>query len=326
LKTLKNKERDIKHQRKEEVEEILLQLERLISPVEQDAVQGFVEPELPVILIMGCARSGSTFLMQALADSGAFCYPTNLMSRFYYAPYIGSLLQRLLIDYDYKGEILGAENKMTFQSELGKTAGANSPHEFWYFWRRFFQFGSLQRLSDQDLEGVETHLFLKELASIQAVFQQPLLMKGMILNWNIPFLARIMKTAHFVFIEREILFNAQSLLSARQQFFGDKNKWYSFLPPEYEEIRSLTPEEQVVQQVAVTNRAIEEGLSQLPNDRFTKLAYEDLCQDPTAVVEEILKQLQLKGKASISIPTRPFNEVILPAAEWKKLKEAASRL
>jgi hypothetical protein len=201
LKTLKNKERDIKHQRKEEVEEILLQLERLISPVEQDAVQGFVEPELPVILIMGCARSGSTFLMQALADSGAFCYPTNLMSRFYYAPYIGSLLQRLLIDYDYKGEILGAENKMTFQSELGKTAGANSPHEFWYFWRRFFQFGSLQRLSDQDLEGVETHLFLKELASIQAVFQQPLLMKGMILNWNIPFLARIMKTAHFVFIE-----------------------------------------------------------------------------------------------------------------------------
>ena len=37
----------------------------------------------PIILILGCARSESTLLLQLLAESGAFAYPTNFLSRFY---------------------------------------------------------------------------------------------------------------------------------------------------------------------------------------------------------------------------------------------------
>ena len=38
-----------------------------------------------VVLVVGGPRSGSTVMMQWLASSGVFAYPSNLLSRFYRA-------------------------------------------------------------------------------------------------------------------------------------------------------------------------------------------------------------------------------------------------
>ena len=108
----------------------------------------------PIIFIMGCARSGTTLVSQYLARSREFCYPTNFISRFYYAPYIGALLQRLMFDLDTKGELFGSfKEAVDFKSVLGKTKAASSPNEFWYYWRRFFKFGEIQKLDDAQLAG-----------------------------------------------------------------------------------------------------------------------------------------------------------------------------
>ncbi len=58
-------------------------------------------------------------------------------------------------------------------------------------------------------------------------------MKGMLLNWHIPYLYNINRNFIFIDIKRDEFFNAQSLLFARKNFFGTRDKWYSFKPKEY---------------------------------------------------------------------------------------------
>ena len=57
--------------------------------------------------------------------------------------------------------------------------------------------------------------------------------------------------------------NAQSLVRARQEYFGDLKQWYSFKPPGYENVLGLDPFHQCAWQVLETNAAIEEGLAKI---------------------------------------------------------------
>lgn len=114
----------------------LKELEQLLGPGKLIAEKGLTAPDLPTLFVIGAPRSGTTLSMQVLASCGAFAYPSNLLSRFYSAPYIGSLIQRITIDpdYDYKDEMSGGLGGcQAFSSEVGKTKGAVQPSEFWCF-------------------------------------------------------------------------------------------------------------------------------------------------------------------------------------------------
>jgi hypothetical protein len=97
-----------------------------------------------------------------------------------------------------------------------------------------------------------------------------------------------------------MIYNAQSLLQAREKFFSNINEWYSFKPPEYKKLRNTNPIEQVVGQVYYTNMAVEEGLKNLPSDRFITLQYETFCVDQNLILAEINK------KTGIEIQSNPF--------------------
>src|SRR5690606_4732592 len=121
-----------------------------------------------------------------------------------------------------------AASSSTYSSVLGKTQGALAPNEFWYFWRRFFPFGEIQRLEPEVLARVDDRGFLAELAAIESVQDKPFAAKGMILNWNLTYLDALLPKALFLHVVRDPLMTAQSLLEARQKFFGRMDAWYSF--------------------------------------------------------------------------------------------------
>jgi len=87
------------------LEDALSEMCDLLAPGEEIAEAGICAPQQPVLFVIGAPRSGTTLSTQILANSGAFGYPTNLLSRFYAAPYIGTLVQKLATDpgYDFKG-------------------------------------------------------------------------------------------------------------------------------------------------------------------------------------------------------------------------------
>lgn len=288
-------ERSKEFQRNRKLEDLLKEINELLGPVEVEAVSAFEKNEYPLILIMGNARSGTTLMLQWLAGLGHFGYPTNILSRFYGAPYVGAKIQLMLTKYDHKGEIFDLNEEMPFASHLGKTKGALAPNEFWYFWRRFFRFEEIQRLDDSELEKVDHKRFIAEIAALEEAFGKPFAMKGMIINWNIPYMARIVEKVLFIYMERHPLYNIQSLLAARKQYYGDIRAWYSFKPPEYEALKERDPYEQVAGQIYYTNQAVKEGLSAIDEKKHIRVSYEKFCQNPEAVFEQVKEKLRAQG-------------------------------
>ncbi len=249
-------------------------------------------PQMPVVLVVGCARAGSTLLMQWLADSGLVSYATNLLSRFYKDPYIGALIHRVLFDLDHRGEVFPVKPAHgEFVSELGRTRGADAPHDFGYLWRNYFGFGELQSELTRTPDAMGIAALRSDVGGMEQVFGKPVMLKAMELNWQIPLLRSIFPNSVFLFIQRDPMANAASLLKARQSFYGDEGAWYSYKPAEYAALKELPPWEQAVAQVACTNRAVRAGLAAIPAEDAIDVRYEEFCADPAALHRRLAARL-----------------------------------
>lgn len=297
---MKNHFRRPEFQRNEKLEAFLSEINRILEPAESKAIEKYHMPRHPVVLIVGCGRTGTTLLLQWLANSGIFAYPSNFLSRFYAAPFIGAKIQRLLTDpsFNFRDELLDLVPEINYRSDLGKTRGFMAPNEFWYFWRRFFPYKEIQFLKDDQLSNVDSNRFVSELAAIEAAFEKPLVLKAMIINFNIPFVSSILDKALFIHVVREPLYNAISLLESRQKFFGTIESWYSFKPLQYSKLKNLDPYSQVAGQVYFTNQSIEKGMQQISKDRQLTIHYEDFCNNPAEVFEAIQKKINAQGVTS----------------------------
>lgn len=290
-------ERQPEFRRNEKLEGLLDEINRILEQAEDRIIEPYHMPRYPVVLIVGCARAGSTLVLQWLACTGQFAYPTNFLSRFYAAPYIGARIQQLLTDpqVNFRNEFADLSTEIQFCSELGKTKGILAPNEFWYFWRRFFHYGEIQYLDEDALARVNTSKFVSEIAAIEAASDKPFALKGLIVNWNIPFISSLLDRVVFIHITRHPLYNAQSLLEARTRYFGSPGEWYSFKPREFEKLKELEAFEQVAGQVYFTNRAISKGLEQIDESRRLEISYESFCKDPASLFDQITSKFVQQG-------------------------------
>lgn len=280
--------RQTTYQRNSSLESLLGEINGLLAPVEAGIRERFDKPRWPLILVVGAPRSGTTLVTQWLAAMGDFAYPSNLLSRFYQAPYVGALLQQMLTDpaFQYRDEFRELQDaRASFESSLGKTSGILAPNEFWYFWRRFFPYQDVHHLGPAELANVDSAAFLAELAALEAAFAKPLAMKAMIVNCNLDYLDALLDSVVFVYTKRRPFYNVQSLLQARRNYSGTLDEWYSFRPPEYPQLRQMDPYHQVAGQIHYLNQAIETALARLPEARRLVVDYEDFCRSPADVYQ-----------------------------------------
>jgi len=259
--------------------------------------QGIKSMPHPLILVMGPLRSGTTLLMQWLANTGLIAYPSNLLSRFYQAPIIGAKIQLLLTDpqYNFRDELNEFVQNTEYKSQNGKTKGVLAPNEFWYFWRRFLSDSGRDSWTDQELrQTMNTSEMLAELVGLTQVFQKPFAAKGMLFNYNIPFLDSIFDKVLFVQVRRDVEANAASVLAARKRQFGSIEQWYSFDIPEKAELMKRTPKEQALGQVMAMNSAVETGLAMVSESRKVQIQYEKFCENPEKYFVEITEKIGLE--------------------------------
>ncbi len=279
--------------RNQALEDLLRELNTSLA-VAEASLQLPKEPTMPVILVVGAPRSGTTVLMQWLATSGHFAVPSNLLSRFYGAPYLGGRIQRLLVDplFDHQGELAdaGAHN-VPFRSHVGKTKGMLQPNEFWYFWRRFIPNTDPEWISPEDEARIDVTGFRAGVASIEAAFGKPFATKGIILQYNLRCLLRIFPKLLVIHTRRNAFFNIQSLLKARRDYFGDERVWFSVKPPEYPQLRDLSPVEQVAGQVHFTQQGIDAELALMPEANVLIVDHEAFCADPAAFHARLMAKL-----------------------------------
>ncbi len=279
------------------LEGLIYELNELLEPAQRSLVELGRDTRFPPVLVLGVPRSGTTLVLQWLAASGEFAYPTNLLARFSSTPAIGARIQLMLTDPRFAmGDELGElATRPDFSSELGKTSGVLSPNEFMFFWRRFLATHELRRLSDAEVAATKDAELRAELAALEAVFERPLAMKGLMLQFNLEVFARMLEKAFFLYVERDPVHNAQSLVAAREKYHGTREEWWSVKPEEYEELRRLDPLRQVAGQVHYTNAAIRAGLDRVPEERWLHVRYEDFCADPGATWRRLREKLAALG-------------------------------
>ncbi len=294
---MRNEARTEAFQRNQELERLLQTLNNSLQQTEQALLNGFTEPRYPLLLVMGGPRSGTTLMMQWLAASGHFGYPSNLLARFYQAPRIGAMIQEMLLNPRYRyredfADLQPYDYTHSFSSDLGKTEGLAAPNVFWYFWRRFFDFGESPYLNEEQQKQADTSGFMRELAAVEAVFDKPFVMKGIIANWNVPLLNRLFNQILFIHVRRNPIHQMHSILKARERFRGDRKLWWGFKPPEFESLVFHSAEKEIAAQVFFTRRALRRAFDQIPIERWLEVDYETFCQHPASIHRQISERLE----------------------------------
>lgn len=310
--------------RNTDLEQLLHEVNSNMYIVEENLLKENYE-EYPVIFVMGPLRSGTTLMTQWLANTGEFAYPSNMLSRFFQAPIMGAKIQQLLTNpkYNFRNEILDFSTKIDYSSQNGKTKGALAPNEFWYFWRRFFKYPDkdVEYISDAELEKTfDKKTFCNEINGMANVFGKPFVLKGMIANYNIEYLNKIISKALFISIKRDIHTNVASVLEARKRQLGSEKEWYSFRIPEIHSLLEIeNPVAQAAGQVYYIQKEIERALKSVSENRKLVVEYEEFCKEPEAVYHEIRKKLlsqryeisaSYSGEKSFSVTKKDTEERI----------------
>ncbi len=314
--------------RNQTLESLLKEVNGWLGGCQEVINQQYTRPGLPLLLLMGAPQSGTTLFMQWLAESGQWAYPTNLISRFYAAPYLGARIQQILIENDIHGEISGFKPTACYTSTLGKTEGALAPHEFWYFWRRFFTLEpDADVVSPENLALVDTEKLNRELAALEFALGKPLALKAMLLNWHIPFLEAAFDKVLFVNLQREPAYVVQSMLAGRQKQYGSEEIWYSFKPPEYIRLKNLPPVEQVAEQIYAIRKATDEGIARVNPSRALTIQYEEFCQNPATIWAALIEKfagLECYLNNAYTGPSKfhAANTIRVSAERWAEIEQA----
>ncbi len=306
-------------------EEVLARINNALYPLERECTAKFTEPRYPIIFTAGPQRSGTPLVMQLLVSCFKVGYISNLIARFWRAPYVGALLANELKKKDR------ARRPQDFTSELGTTYGYDGPHEFGYFWQHWFPYNETHQTDDEHLRNMDVDLFRQELAAVESVFDAPLAFKNpIVFSLNIVALAELLPKAVFVICHRNPLYVAQSTILSRLKYHGSKDTWLSVKPKEYVKLKDLPYWEQIAGQVFYTEQRIKESLARIPPHRHLVLEYQDLCADPVGTMDRVQELVARADYLLAPTGYQPvaFQHTDVPAVddeEFARLKAACDR-
>ena len=240
-------------------------------------------PHRPVF-ILGAPRCGSTLLYQALAATGAFGYLSNFHCLLHGGPAWAHGLARPFLRRAASG----------YASDYGRVRGPGAPAECGEFWYRFFR-----RRPQHLAAGEATPAALARLRGavrrLLRVMDRPLLIKNLVNAVRLRPLAEALPEALFVVLRRDEVDTAASILEGRRRLYGDYERWFSVEPPDIDELIRLPPAEQAVEQVRAIHRLIDQDRRAIGGERFTDLAYEDLCRDAHPTLRSLAGFLATHG-------------------------------
>lgn len=306
---------------KDSQEELLIKkINDVLSSLNDDICESGYEPSPSILLISG-PRTGSTLITQVLVSRLNLGYPSNLMARFFEAPCIGAFLQKKLI-----GNRI--HQLRDYNSLHGVTNLVEEPHEFGYFWSRFLILPNKdvhQPSDESEYDSVNIDMLNSELIKISRVFDKPVLYKCPLGVFFLPVLNKL-ENVFFIFLERDDISTASSILKTRKKRFGNISLWWSLRPYNYHTLKTLLPEEQVAGQIIEIKKAIENGKSLIDESRQFTINFRHFLTEPESAIEQLCekykifanKELEKAGKP-VS-PSKILNKV--DRIESEKIKQA----
>ncbi|KAA8976810.1 sulfotransferase [Halospina sp. K52047b] len=261
-------------------------------------------PQYPFIFIIGLPRSGTTLLSQVIAAGLEVGYIDNLAARFWLAPVTGIRLSQ---------SIFGSKRVNSFQSHYGATQDPVDVHEFGYFWRHWLgkqTFADIKNARVHE-DNIDWNGLRRSLANMQQCFNAPMSFKNIYGSYHMARMQRELGKVLYIYIERDPVDVAVSILKARERHYSDLNKWWSYVPPEYEKLLDKDYWTQIAGQVHYLTRYYRKEFADIEDQRTVlSVTFEELCKKPESIVEAVRNRLWSVFDCQVSttgtLPTR-FN-------------------
>lgn len=314
-----NEKRKAEYYKDRSDEDFFLGMNKFLQTRESEMYRDY-DIEQPIIFIFGLPRSGTTLMAQLIAYSQDVGYIDNLAARFWLAPVHGIRLSK---------SVLAHAEKVSYQSEYARTSGAADIHEFGYFWRYWLKKETVAdnaRAKERE-DRIDWTGLKKTLANMQREFARPMLFKNMFGAYHLKRLYQTLGKVLYVYIQRDPLDVAVSILDARRKHYSDPNNWWSNIPVEYDELKDLDYWEQIAGQTFYLNRFYSREINLYAPENTVKVDYEELCLNPSAILEMVREKcreqfdfdLQQIHEPPASFPYRTYNDREAEKEKFKNL-------
>ena len=267
------------------------------------------------VFIIGAPRTGSTILYQTITNQLDVLYVDNLVCKFYSNFFFGFWLSNKLFKQR-------AHN--CFKSKHGSTKGLHAPSEcgaFWYRWlpkdRHFIDYNDI---TDKMVKEIK-----REIATIINYYNKPIVFKNLNTGQRMRLIQRCFPNAKFIFIKRDPLFTAQSILKAKRQIGLAANEFWSVMPPNVAKLKRYNSSEQVIKQIFYIEKQIVVDAALFPQKNMLIMNYNNLKdQDPFNQCQSFCGA---KNKNNYSVSNICLSEKLtLPATEICQLKSEICKL
>lgn len=220
------------------------------------------------IFIIGAPRTGSTILYQALTNCFEVSYVDNLACAWHRNLRFGLWLSQ---------KKYGNQPHGNFKADHGNTQrfGAHAPSEcgqFWYRWlpknRHFIDHHEVTEKMVSEIRS--------EVLGASNYLQRPLLFKNLNAGQRLRLIIKAFPSAKIIFVRRDPRFVIRSILRARKKVGTPNNRLWSILPPNYEELLSLSEGDMCAAQVFFLEKQIEDDLALFPKENIKEVHYQNL--------------------------------------------------
>ena len=290
-----NRKRSKDYYKDESDEQYLFDINRTLQKKET-ADYLDLEEEYPTIFVAGLPRSGTTLMSQIIAHSFDIGYINNFMARFWLAPVTGIKLYNI---------ICKQQTGISFKSDYATTQNISDIHDFGYFWRYWLKKDTVDdTLRSAELEkSVNWKGLRKAVLNMHHTFNGGWICKNIFGAYHMKKLLEVFQKSFFVYIERDPLDVAISIIDARKKFYDDPSVWWSTIPYEYPSINGLSAEEQVAAQVVFLRKLYENEIIKALEDRIIRVQYKNATANPVETVNLIRERV--KSLSGIKLTMRP---------------------
>ena len=255
-------------------------LDSLLQRKEKRLLGNSLPADLPVLLVVGAPRSGTTLVYQTLARYLDTSYFSNLTSFFPKSAISGTRMFNWL----------AGRHAADFENFYGQTAGLGGPNDGFAIWNQWL--GNDRYVPRTDLNAEEMSHMRRFFDAWSNTFGKPFLNKNNRNTSCLDQLARALPNARFIVVRRNPILVAQSLITARQQVQGDKSiGWGLMAQDKSSDADPLSYVDDVCDQILQIEAELDQQISHIPADRIVEVTYEGFCEAPESALREIAAKI-----------------------------------
>jgi len=241
--------------------------------------------------IIGPPRSGTTLLGQMVCHALDVSYIPNLAIRMRK----NYIKRPPVVLATWLAKILGyTENKHeTYESYYGSSTNLGGSSDSDFIWRNVLPMGYLYKGT---LNHQQKRYIYRITSGIEKIFEyRPFVDKCVGHSLRIPELIDIFPDVLFVRCRRNPLSVAQSVYFGRTRNEQARNTWLTPHARGFDKLFKKNLLEQCAGQQNIFDKDIDEGLAELPEDRWIEVDYDNVCTQPQIELERVMALMNRHG-------------------------------